>query len=227
MSERLDEAVSKWLEESAPARLPERVLSATFERTRKSRQHVGWRAFLGRPEMFRFATALGSIAVVLVVVAVVGYQLLPGEVGSDGTLLARGSFVTQRGAVELEAFGRGSGVTGHMTVSEEQGGTFTVDLQCNRTTADGLIMIGGLITDSTHPTAPVGTWAAIWLKDGSPVKAELWYLRGGHVIAYAPSCLAGLDAQLEYELSVADSPPDYNLQPIEGTIEIGGSAPPS
>ena len=41
---RLDEAISRWLEESAQGRLPERVLDATFERTRSSRQQVGWRA---------------------------------------------------------------------------------------------------------------------------------------------------------------------------------------
>ena len=41
-NERFDESVSKWLEESAPTRLPERVLNATFERTRTSRQQVGW-----------------------------------------------------------------------------------------------------------------------------------------------------------------------------------------
>ena len=43
-NERFDDSISKWLEETAPARLPERVLDATFERTRRSEQHLGWRA---------------------------------------------------------------------------------------------------------------------------------------------------------------------------------------
>jgi hypothetical protein len=83
-------------------------------------------------------------------------------------------------------------------------------------------MIGGLITESTASAAPVGTWAAIWLKRGSPVQAEVWSLRGGQPIAVAPSCLAALDAQLQSELSASDTdPPDYNLQPIDGSVELG------
>ena len=33
---KLDEAISRWFEETAPTRLPERVLDATFERTRRA-----------------------------------------------------------------------------------------------------------------------------------------------------------------------------------------------
>jgi hypothetical protein len=68
-NERFDESVSKWLEESAPARLPERVLNATFERTRNGRQRVGWRALLGRLSMPKFLSALGSAALIVVVAA--------------------------------------------------------------------------------------------------------------------------------------------------------------
>jgi len=65
-----DETVSRWLEETAPARLPERVLSATFERTRRRRQHVGWRALRDGVATIRFAPALGGAAVVVVAAAV-------------------------------------------------------------------------------------------------------------------------------------------------------------
>ena len=67
---RFDESISKWMEQTAPPRLPERVLEATFERTRRSRQQVGWRALLGRFHITRFASALGSAAVVVVAAAV-------------------------------------------------------------------------------------------------------------------------------------------------------------
>jgi hypothetical protein len=67
---RFDQSVSRWLEETAPAQLPERVLEATFERTRKSRQHVGLRALLGRLSMPRFVPALGGAAIVVVAAAV-------------------------------------------------------------------------------------------------------------------------------------------------------------
>jgi Tol biopolymer transport system component len=67
---RFDESVSRWLADTAPRHVPERVLDATFERTRKSRQQVGWRALLGRPQGLRFAGALGGAAVLVVAGAV-------------------------------------------------------------------------------------------------------------------------------------------------------------
>jgi Tol biopolymer transport system component len=80
---RFDESVSRWLADTAPRHVPERVLDATFERTRKSRQQVGWRALLGRPEMTRFAAALGS-ATVLLVVAVVALSFYANQQGIVG-----------------------------------------------------------------------------------------------------------------------------------------------
>lgn len=68
-NEQFDDKVSRWFEEAAPARLPERVLNATFERTLKSRQHVGWRALLGRLSMSKFLPALGSATMIAVVAA--------------------------------------------------------------------------------------------------------------------------------------------------------------
>jgi len=67
--ERFDESVSKWLQESAPARIPERVLNATFERTRQSRQQMGWHTVIRRLSMPKFLPALGSAAVIVVVAA--------------------------------------------------------------------------------------------------------------------------------------------------------------
>lgn len=57
--ERLDDSISRWLGQTAPPRLPTRVLDATFERTRRSRQQVGWRARLGRIHVTRSVAALG------------------------------------------------------------------------------------------------------------------------------------------------------------------------
>jgi hypothetical protein len=67
--ERFDETISRWLEQTAPARLPERVLEATFERTRGSRQHVGIRGLLGRIRVTRSAFALGGAVVVVMAAA--------------------------------------------------------------------------------------------------------------------------------------------------------------
>ncbi len=67
--ERLDELISGWLEASAPHGVPMRVLDATFERTRESRQQAGWRGLLGGTRMTRFAPVLGGAAVVVVAAA--------------------------------------------------------------------------------------------------------------------------------------------------------------
>lgn len=67
--ERFDAAISTWFEET-PGRLPERVLSATFERTRRSRQQVGWLELLARRGKPRFVPALGGAVVVVLAAAV-------------------------------------------------------------------------------------------------------------------------------------------------------------
>ena len=70
--ERVDEAITSWLQETAPSRLPERVLDATFERTRGTRQQVGWHSLRGI-RVRRALPALSATAVV-VLVAVVGLK---------------------------------------------------------------------------------------------------------------------------------------------------------
>lgn len=66
----LDRTISRWLEAEAPGRLPDRVLRATFERTRTTRQQGGWRVLLGRIHMPRSVLALAGAALVVVVAAV-------------------------------------------------------------------------------------------------------------------------------------------------------------
>lgn len=67
--ERFDESISTWFEETAPARLPERVLGVTFERTRRTRQHVGLGARLGRLRPTDPRVVLGGAVAALLVVA--------------------------------------------------------------------------------------------------------------------------------------------------------------
>ncbi len=71
----LDDTISRWLEANATGQLPDRVLRATFERTRKTRQQVGW-GVLGRLQMPRFIPALGGAAVV-VMAAVLALSFIP------------------------------------------------------------------------------------------------------------------------------------------------------
>lgn len=68
-NERFEGSIRRWLEETAPDRLPQRVLTATFERTRRSRQGHDWRGVLGRPRMPRLIPALVGAAVIVVATA--------------------------------------------------------------------------------------------------------------------------------------------------------------
>ena len=74
----LDRAISRWLEAEAPPQLPDRVLRATFERTRGSKQQGGWRAVPGRLHMngWNKLVQVGIGAAAVVVALMVGTQLL-------------------------------------------------------------------------------------------------------------------------------------------------------
>ena len=139
--------------------------------------------------MNSYAKLIAGAAAVLLV-AVVGYQFLPRSGGAGGEptvapspsppLLARGNFTAHGLTAELDATGSGADVAGTMVLSESQtDNRATVDLECARTTADDLIEIGGLITDSTYPANaqdwhggfPEGQRVAIIFQPGSPVNA--------------------------------------------------------
>jgi len=223
--------VLSWLREEAYENA-ERVLLRALDEVDTTPQRRSWWPAWRTNRMNTYAKLIGAAAAV-VVVAIGGYQFLPGGSGSGGAnatpspspaLLARGDFVTSVDeVVELEATGEGSSVTGRLTVSavSEDDYVFTVDLQCARTTEDGLIMIGGVTTDSTTGyVSPEGTFAAIVLKRGSPVEATIWSQRGGPT-SEAASCLAYLDEQLMEEPSRHPDPPSDWLDPIEGTVELG------
>jgi hypothetical protein len=189
-----------------------------------------WRDF----RMNRLA-ATAAAAVTVLAVVVVSYSLRPGlgilgpgaAPSPSPTLLARGNFVLGGGyVVDIEAVAQGSSATGRMAVTEgESGPSFIVDLECTRTTADGSILIGGVTTDTTTGVSPEGTYAAIVLKPGSPVRATVWSQRGGPG-SQAPSCLAYLGEQ-SWRLNSG------GMEPIEGTVELrvsgtgGANATPS
>jgi hypothetical protein len=91
-NEHFEDSIGRWLEEAAPSRLPERVLDATFERTRRSRQGSAWRQVPGRLSMPRFVPALGGAAIV-VAAAVVALNLMPSiSIGPRPTATSPAAF---------------------------------------------------------------------------------------------------------------------------------------
>jgi hypothetical protein len=132
--------------------------------------------------------------------------------GATPTPLARGTFIFpwEARTVEIEAAGRGSDVSGTMSVANDAT-SFTVDLQCSRTTDQGLLVIGGDVTDSNLTEyAPEGSRSAIIFERGSPVRALFWFQMTD---PRAASCL-------EFIEGVDIDPGDSEMQPIDGSVEL-------
>ena len=140
------------------------------------------------------------------------------------TLLARGTFVIRDwDKVEFEATREGTGVSGRMTVGQNEGAPdfLRVDLRCAGTTEDGLLMIGGHTVGAGGRFAgmPVGTFAAIALRR-APVKAAIWGYGSG---PWTPTtdCVANLDAWLTEERTNHPTDEIWLREFNEGTVEFG------
>jgi hypothetical protein len=218
--------VLSWLREETHENAERVLLRALDEVDTTPQRRSRWPAWRTNP-MNPYAKLLAAAAAVLAV-AVVGYQFLPrnGGIGGPATiapspspaLLARGTFTAQVGGgytVELDATGGASSATGSMNVSShETKGGYTVDLECSRT-IDGLLWIGGDVTQSTYNEAPVGTRASIILKRGSPVEA-IFVWQGND--PRSASCQAFFDDMIS---SGGASDLRAGLKPIEGSVELG------
>ena len=213
------QTVIAWLREDAHENAERLLLSALDQIDHTEQRRSRWPAWRTN-RMNTYAKLIAAAAAVLVV-AVVGYQFLPGNSGVGGqptiapspspTLLASGTFGFPPMGVEvvLDATGEGSNVTGTMTVSNEAM-SFAVDLECALTTEDGRILIGGDTTESTYESTPTGTRTGIILKPGSAVRAI--FVWQGTDLVRAPSCTAFLEDM---------SAPGGELFPIEGTVQFG------
>ena len=224
--------VLSWLREDAYEN-PEHMLLRALDEVDATPQRRSWWPAWRSNRMNTFAKFIAAAAAVLLV-AVVGYQFLPrsGGVGGEPTiapspspsLLARGNFTAHGIAAELDATGSGADVAGTMSLSESGKGSATVDLECARTTADGLIEIGGLITDSTydpndqdwHGGFPEGERVAIIFQPGSPVNAIWNVTAADQGVASCAAMFENLDGSGDEIL-----PGSPGLDPIRGTVEFG------
>ena len=127
-------------------------------------------------------------------------------------LLAVGNFTSHGLTAQIDARGAGDSVTGILTVSESDLRA-TVDLECSRTT-DGLVIIGGLVSDSTFDdNFPEGHRVAVIFEPGPPVNA-VWYI--AHIDeAPVDTCQALVEDMIQPEEAAP------GLEPIEGSVEFG------
>lgn len=211
----------------------DRVLKAVLSKLDATPQRRSWWRARRVPKMtnpVRYAIAAAAV----LVVALIGYQFLPGSISNPGgpsaapsptaapstaALIARGTFKLYGAQVELQAAGRGDSVTGTMNVSHGDG-EFSVDLKCTKTTEGGVILIAGDITASSSPFARKGAREVLVLKPGSPVYASFDSEgREGGDVRPATSCPALLEQVIETGTQMVVGPD--GLEPIEGTVELG------
>jgi hypothetical protein len=128
--------------------------------------------------------------------------------------LAVGEFTSHGVTAKLDARGTGDDVAGTLTVSDT-GQSATVDLECSRTAEGGLLMIGGLVTDSTFTEYfPKDHRVAVILRAGSPVQAVWWVTLPGE--PPVESCRALMDDIL----ADAGNEAIEGLEPIDGTVQL-------
>jgi hypothetical protein len=224
-----DRAARAWLDDG-PTRMSDRALSSAFQKIHSTRQRRALGPAWRTNRMNAYATLVAAAAVLAV--AIGSYQLLPGIAGPGGSpspspaLLARGSFVIRDwDKVDFEATRQGPSVSGHMTVGQKEGTSdfLRVDLRCARTTEDGFLMIGGYTNGAGGRFArdPGGTLAAIVLKHGSPVKAQIWH---GSLVNFPGTqtldCVAYLDAWFTWSRT-SHPGDDWLRDDIDGTVEFG------
>jgi len=225
----------------------ERLQDQVYDAVRAEIEQKRQRAVVGP---WRFAPmnkflAIGLGAAAVVIALLVGAQLLgsPTNVGGGGdatptpqptsptpvaVTLASGSFSAPLGefgeAFSIEAVRTGDDVSGTMEISNPAGGegAYSVDVQCARTIDDGVLLIGGEVTESTYEEfIEDGAYVVLMLAPGTPVRM-LWgvdVLVTDEVPTPAESCSAYVDTLLgdsEIVQGIRD-----NGRPIEGELELG------
>jgi hypothetical protein len=163
--------------------------------------------------------AVIALTVLLVGCASEAPSSAPESTEPTPVTLASGSFTADLGswgqAFDIQATGTGDDVSGTMEVSGGEG-SWSVDLQCSRATDDGILVIGGEVSESTNPIASEGAYAAILLAPGTPVRTLLWIDDDSSPATSCPALLETMFSDPEFIALTAE-----DLRPIEGDLVLG------
>lgn len=230
----LERAVRGWVAQGSE-RLPDPVLDAALREIASTPQRgAGWlaRRF---PIMNSNRLRFGVAAVAVIAGTLIGLRFLPGNVGGPAptptptpfpspVTLAFGSFTapllaSEVTTVDIDAVGNAprlegwpsrsaTPASGSMEVSDADG-RFSVDLQCTRWA--GELLIGGVVTDSTHDAAAEGSRVVIALHPRTVIYALLWFEEA----PVAPTCEAFLEG-ISIPIQRSNS-----IGPVDGVIRVG------
>ncbi len=171
MDHDFERAVRGWIAEG-PEQVPDPTLDLALREIAGTPQRSALPAMRAFP-MLRSVLSVAAAAVVVVVAAILAISILPGNnVGPPAPrptptvtpaptptpspipsprppaeTRVSGRFAGVFGSVVIEAAGVGSSVSGSMEVTVAARRQYTVDLRCSRSEPDGVLLIGGPVTE--------------------------------------------------------------------------------
>jgi hypothetical protein len=149
------------------------------------------------------------------VVGVVPVLLGAGCGGDNGRTVAEGTAKADLGrplTVKLSAKEAGDKVSGTAEIISDEGGeAFSIQLEC-APERNGVLILGGRVSESNMKEPKVGTGSAVLLKQGEPDRMLLWF-------ADSPPA-ADCDA---FARDIPDEAlaNENRFQPVEGDIQTG------
>jgi hypothetical protein len=210
--------VLSWLREDAHENA-ERMLLRALDEVDATPQRRSWWPARRSNRMNTYAKLIVAAAAVLVV-AVIGYQLLPRAGGTGGqpgppTVLDGTVHYRLDGAAattEVDAVADGASVSGTAVSTFDFRGTHTVRLECAARDGDTWAL-GGTVDETSYPGERAGGWSAVIVKDGSPQRIGIWL---SDTKSEGIDCAGWLSS-----IDLADIGPE-NFQPVES----GALVPP-
>jgi hypothetical protein len=199
----IERLLDQWLG-IGPDKAPDRVVDIVTDRIERQSQRPVWR-HNWRPTPVNAYMKIAVAAAAVLIVAFVGYNLLPaGSTGTGGptptasptpTATPTGAFggivrYSQDGVLgttDIDAVANGASVSG-TAITSSRSGTHTVRLACATRDRD-VWAFGGTTEQSTISGEPVGTWSAVFVKEGSPQRIAIW-------LSDNPSAASDCDAWL-------------------------------